>query len=42
MTANRYQAFVKVVELGSLTRAAEALGVTQSGVSHMLDALEAS
>ena len=31
MNIGKYQTFVKVVELGSLTRAAEALGLTQSG-----------
>ncbi len=40
MSLKKYEAFVKVVELGSLTRAAEALGYTQSGVSHMISALE--
>lgn len=36
----KYQTFLKVVELGSLTRAAEALGLTQSGVSHTINSLE--
>lgn len=36
----KYLAFVKTVELGSLTRAAKALGYTQSGISHMIQALE--
>ena len=40
MSLKKYEAFVKVVELGSLTRAAELLGYTQSGVSHMIHALE--
>ncbi|MEG1633852.1 MAG: LysR family transcriptional regulator [Oscillospiraceae bacterium] len=40
MSVSKYDAFVKVVELGSLTRAAEALGVTQPGVSHMISSLE--
>lgn len=40
MSLRQYEAFVKVVELGSLTRAAAALGYTQSGVSHMLQNLE--
>jgi len=40
MSLKQYEAFAKVVELGSLTKAAEALGYTQSGVSHMLNALE--
>lgn len=40
MSFNRYEAFLRTVELGSLTRAADAMGVTQSGVSHMISALE--
>ena len=37
---SQYQAFIKTIELGSLTKAAEALGYTQSGVTHLLDSLE--
>ncbi len=37
---NRYQVFVKVVEIGSFTRTAEALGYTQSAVSQNVAALE--
>lgn len=40
MSIKKYEIFAKVVELGSLTRAAEALGLTQSGVSHVISALE--
>ena len=40
MTASKYEVFIKVAELGSLTRAAEALGCTQSNVSHVVNALE--
>ena len=40
MSINKYEAFIKTVELGSLTRAGEALGYTQSGVSHMISTLE--
>lgn len=40
MNVSKYEAFLKTVELKSLTRAAETLGYTQSGVTHMLDALE--
>ncbi len=40
MSITKYEAFVKTVELGSLTRAGEALGYTQSGVSHMISTLE--
>lgn len=41
MSFNKYQAFVKTVELGSLSKAGEALGYTQSAVSHMIGSLEA-
>ncbi|MPM18663.1 HTH-type transcriptional regulator GltC [bioreactor metagenome] len=41
MADGRYDAFIKTVELGSLTKAAEVLGYTQSGISHMLAGLEA-
>lgn len=37
---NRYTVFLKAAELGSLTRAAQALHDTQSGVSHAIAALE--
>lgn len=37
---SKYETLAKVVELGSLTRAAEALGCTQSAVSHAINALE--
>lgn len=40
MSISRYEAFARVVELGSLTRAAEELGCTQSAVSHTISALE--
>lgn len=40
MAIQKYQAFLKVVELGSITRAAEALGYTQSAVSRMVADLE--
>ena len=40
MSINKYKVFVKVVELGSLTKAAEVMGFTQSGVSHMINSLE--
>lgn len=36
----KYRAFIKVVELGSITKAARQLGYSQPGVSHMLDSLE--
>lgn len=40
MADSRYRAFAMAAELGSLTRAAETLGYTQSGVSHLIKALE--
>ena len=36
---SKYEALAKVVELGSLTKAAEALGCTQSAVSHAISNL---
>ena len=40
MSIKQYEAFVRTAELGSLTRAAEALGSTQSRISHVLSAME--
>ncbi|WP_164914436.1 LysR family transcriptional regulator [Aminipila luticellarii] len=40
MNISQYEAFLKTIELGSLTKAAETLGYTQSGLSHMMNALE--
>ena len=40
MSLKKYEAFVKTVELGSLTKAAQALGSTQSRISHILTDLE--
>ena len=40
MNIQKYEAFLKTVECGSLTKAAEALGYTQSGISHILNSLE--
>lgn len=40
MSLAKYEVFSKVVELGSLTKAAESLGYTQSGVSHTVNSLE--
>ena len=40
MSIKKYEVFAKVVELGSLTKAAEILGLTQSGVSHIISAME--
>ena len=40
MDTKKYEVFEKTVELASLTRTAEAMGITQSAVSHILAALE--
>ena len=40
MSVSKYEAFLRTVELGSLTRAAEALGYTQSGMTYILNSLE--
>lgn len=41
MSINKYGAFAAVAELRNITKAAEHLGYTQSGVSHLVSALEA-
>ena len=41
MSLKKYEAFVRTVELGSLTKAADSLGSTQSRISHILSDLEA-
>ena len=41
MSIKKYEVLAKVVELGSLTKAAQTLGLTQSGVSHIISSLEA-
>jgi len=41
MSISKYEALAKVVELGSLTRAAAELSVTQSAISHAINGLEA-
>ena len=40
MNFQQYEALLKTIELGSFTKAASELGYTQSGISHMLAALE--
>lgn len=40
MNVQKYRAFVKAVEYGSFTKAAEALNYTQSGISRMIHDLE--
>lgn len=41
MDTKKYEVFEKTVALSSLTKAAQELGLTQSGVSHMLASIEA-
>lgn len=40
MELKKWEALLTAVELGSFTRAAERLGVTQSGLTHMMNSLE--
>ncbi|MBM7691210.1 DNA-binding transcriptional LysR family regulator [Peribacillus deserti] len=40
MSIGKYEIFHTVVELGSLTKASEALNISQSGVSHAISSLE--
>lgn len=40
MNSIKYTAYLKTVELHSLTKAAELLGYTQPGISHMISSLE--
>lgn len=40
MNIGKYETLMTVVEAGSLTRAAQSLGCTQSAVSHSIDSLE--
>ena len=40
MNIGKYETLMAVVECGSLTRAAQSLGCTQSAVSHSIDSLE--
>ena len=40
MDARKYEVIIKAAECGSLTRAGEDFGYTQSGVSHMIKAVE--
>ena len=41
MDTKKYEAMVSSIEQGSFTRAADQLGYTQSGLTHMMNALEA-
>ena len=36
----RYDAFIKIIETGSFSKAAQELGYTQSAISQMIHALE--
>ena len=40
MDTKKYEAMVSSIEQGSFTRAADQLGYTQSGLTHMMNALE--
>ena len=40
MDIKKYEVFLKVAELGTLTRVGEVIGYTQSGISHMMKSLE--
>lgn len=40
MNLSQYEAFIKTVELGTLTGAAESLGYSQSGLTRALNSLE--
>jgi len=40
METKKWEAMITAVEMGSFTRAAERLGVTQSGLTHMMNSLE--
>ena len=40
MNIKKYEAFIRAVELGSLSKAAVELEYTQSGISHMMQSLE--
>lgn len=40
MAATKFEVFIKVAELGGLTKAADALGYSQSNVSHIINGLE--
>lgn len=40
MNIDNYRVFIRVAKIGNLTAAAEQLGYTQSGISHIVSALE--
>ena len=41
LMSRRYRTLIEVVRLGSLTKAAEKTGYTQSGITHLLNSIEA-
>ena len=40
MDIQKYEAFIKTAELGSIKKASEALGYTQAGLSYIIKTLE--
>lgn len=40
MSTQKYETFLKIVELGNITKAAEVLGYSQSAISHVVASLE--
>ena len=40
MSISKYRAFIEVAETGSITKAAERLGYSQPGISHLINSLE--
>ena len=40
MTLNKYEIFLKVAEIGNITKTAEILHYTQAGISHAIVSLE--
>ena len=40
MESKKLEAFLMAVDMGSFTKAAEVLGYTQSGLTHMMNSLE--
>ena len=42
MNISKYKALLTAVDMGSLSGAAQKLGYTQSGLTHMMNALDAT
>lgn len=40
MNVTKYRAFLKILETGNMTRAADQLGYSQPGLTHMIDSME--